>query len=246
MKVVFTARRLNPGQYEGFRKAWEPERFPQGFQRAYIVRDTADPDVVIAFGLFDVSDERAEQLKSDLEPSERARHEAMAPYVAETLVSGLFDVVYSMEGSAEGAITIVPLTERHIKPGSMDDYRATMQEFAAAMGGPPPGMVADASRLPNTADPRPPGPARHPAHRRPGRAAAAEPRRARADGRARSRRSSRASGSTRRSSWSRSSALPTPERGRPGAGILPGGSVAGEERPWLKHQIETSRSSSCG
>ena len=95
---------------------------------------------MIAFGLFDVSDERAEQLKGDLEPSERARHEAMAPYVAETLVAGLFDVVYSMEGSAEGAITIVPLTERHIKPGSMDDYRATMQEFAAAMGGPPPGM----------------------------------------------------------------------------------------------------------
>jgi hypothetical protein len=107
---------------------------------------------VIAFGLFDVSDERAEQLKGDLEPSERARHEAMAPYVAETLVSGLFDVVYSMEGSAEGAFTVVPLTERHIKPGSMDDYRATMQEFAAAMGGPPPGMEQMLA-LANTADP---------------------------------------------------------------------------------------------
>ncbi len=152
MKVVFTARRLNPGQYEGFRKAWEPETFPQGFQRAYIARDTADPEVVIAFGLFDVSDERAEQLKGDLEPSERARHEAMAPYVAETLVSGLFDVAYSMQGSAEGAITIVPLTERHIKPGSMDDYRATMQEFAAAMGGPPPGMEQMLA-LADTADP---------------------------------------------------------------------------------------------
>lgn len=27
MKVVFTARRLKPGQYDGFRKAWEPEQF---------------------------------------------------------------------------------------------------------------------------------------------------------------------------------------------------------------------------
>lgn len=141
MKVVFTARRLKPGQYEEFRSAWEPERFPEGFQGAYIARDTADPDVVIAFGLFDVTDDRADQLKGDLEPSERARHEAMAPYVAETLVSGLFDVVYSMTGSAEGAHTIVPLTERHIKPGQMDAYRATMQEFAEQMGGPPPGMV---------------------------------------------------------------------------------------------------------
>ena len=90
MKVVFTARRLKPGQYDGFRKAWEPEHFPEGFQRALILRDTSDPDVVVAFGLFDVSDERADQLKNDLQPSERARHDAMAPYVAETLVSGLF------------------------------------------------------------------------------------------------------------------------------------------------------------
>jgi hypothetical protein len=151
MKVVFTARRLQPGQYDGFRSAWEPERFPDGFQRAYIARDTADPDVVIAFGLFDVSDERADQLKAELGPSEQARHDAMAPYVAETIVSGLFDVVYSMSGTAEGAHTIVPLTERFIKPGQMDAYRETMQAFAAQMGGPPPGM-AEMLALADTAD----------------------------------------------------------------------------------------------
>jgi hypothetical protein len=152
MKVVFTARRLKPGQYDGFRKAWEPERFPDGFQRAYIARDTADRDVVIAFGLFDVSDERADQLKDELGPSERARHEAMAPYVAETLVSGLYDVVASMQGSADGAHTIVPLTERHIKAGQMDAYRATMRKFAAEIGGPPPGM-AEMMIMVDTADP---------------------------------------------------------------------------------------------
>jgi hypothetical protein len=38
MKVVFAARRLNPGQYEAFRKAWEPPQgFPEGFARAYII-----------------------------------------------------------------------------------------------------------------------------------------------------------------------------------------------------------------
>ena len=152
MKVVFTARRLKPGQYDGFRKAWEPERFPDGFQRAYILRDPSDPDLVIAFGLFDVSDDRADQLRTDLEPSERARHEAMAPYVDETLVSGLYDVVYTMQGSADGAHTIVPLTERQIKPGAMDDYRATLTAFAESMGGPPPGM-AEMLALADTADP---------------------------------------------------------------------------------------------
>ncbi len=151
MKVVFTARRLVPGQYEGFRKAWEPQHFPDGFTRAYIAHDTADPDVVIAFGLFDVTDERAEQLKGELGPSEQARHEAMAPFVAETLVSGLFDVVYSMTGRADGAHTIVPLTERQITPGSMGDYRATMQAFANEIGGPPPGM-AEMLAMVDTAD----------------------------------------------------------------------------------------------
>jgi hypothetical protein len=151
MKVVFTARRLKPGQYDGFRAAWEPEQFPEGFQRAYILRDTSDADVVVAFGLFDVSDERADHLKNDLEPSERARHDAMAPFVAETLVSGLYDVVYTMHGSADGAHTIVPLTERHLKPGAMDEYQATMKEFAESMGGSPPGMV-DMLAMVDTAD----------------------------------------------------------------------------------------------
>ena len=80
-----------------------------------------DPDVVITFGLFEVSDERADQLKPELEPSERARHEAMAPYVAETLVAGLS--TWSLEqGSATGAHTLVPLTERQLRPGAMDDF----------------------------------------------------------------------------------------------------------------------------
>ena len=133
MKVVFAARRLNPGQYEAFRKAWEPpEGFPEGFARAYIVRDTNDPDVVITFGLFEVSDERADQLKTELEPSERARHEAMAPYVAETLVAGLYDVVHQEEGSATGAHTIVPLTERVLRPGALPAY---MDAARDAVGG---------------------------------------------------------------------------------------------------------------
>jgi hypothetical protein len=133
MKVVFAARRLNPGQYEAFRKAWEPpEGFPEGFARAYIIRDMNDPDVVITFGLFEVSDERADQLKTELEPSERARHEAMAPYVAETLVGGLYDVVHQEEGSATGAHTIVPLTERLLRPGALPAY---MEAARDAVGG---------------------------------------------------------------------------------------------------------------
>jgi hypothetical protein len=140
MKVVFAARRLNPGQYEAFRKAWEPpEGFPEGFARAYIIRDMNDPDVVITFGLFEVSDERADHLKTELEPSERARHEAMAPYVAETLVAGLYDVVHQEEGSATGAHTIVPLTERLLRPGALPAYMDAARD--ATSGRMPPELV---------------------------------------------------------------------------------------------------------
>ena len=85
MKAVFTARRLNAGHYDDFRKAWEPEQWPAGFKGAYLMRDTGDPDQITAIGLFDVSDDDAARLQADLEPSERDRHERMAPHIAETL-----------------------------------------------------------------------------------------------------------------------------------------------------------------
>jgi hypothetical protein len=151
VKVVFAARRLNPGHYEAFRKAWEPpEGFPEGFARAYIIRDMNDPDVVITFGLFEVSDERADQLKTELEPSERARHEAMAPYVAETLAAGLYDVVHEQEGSAAGAHTIVPLTERVLRPGALGAY---MDAAAAAMAGRMPSELVHFIAMSETAHP---------------------------------------------------------------------------------------------
>ena len=53
MKAVFTARRLNAGHYDDFRKAWEPDEWPQGFTGAYIMRDTADPDQITIIGLFE-------------------------------------------------------------------------------------------------------------------------------------------------------------------------------------------------
>jgi hypothetical protein len=151
MKVVFAARRLNPGHYEEFRKAWEPpEGFPEGFARAYIIRDMNDPDVVVTFGLFEVSDERAGQLQVELEPSERARHAAMAPYVAETLVAGLYDVVHEQEGAATGAHTVVPLTERVLRPGALAAY---MDAAKAAVGDRMPAELVQFMAMSETGNP---------------------------------------------------------------------------------------------
>jgi hypothetical protein len=140
MKAVFTARRLNAGHYDDFRKAWEPEQWPAGFKGAYLMRDTGDPDQITAIGLFDVSDDDAARLQADLEPSERDRHERMAPHIAETLVSGLFDVAVHESGGATGTHTGVLLTERTLKPGTFDAYMDAGRRFNEQMGGVPAGL----------------------------------------------------------------------------------------------------------
>ena len=56
MLVFFTARRLKPGAWEQFRRAWDPgDNPPPGFQRAYHARNIRDEDEVISFGLFDLT-----------------------------------------------------------------------------------------------------------------------------------------------------------------------------------------------
>jgi hypothetical protein len=58
MIVMFSARRLKPGSWEQFRRAWDPgDTKPPGFQRAYHARNIRDEDEVISFGLFDMTEE---------------------------------------------------------------------------------------------------------------------------------------------------------------------------------------------
>ena len=140
MLCAVTVRQIKPGSYEEFRKAWEPDEWPAGFSGAYLMRDTADPDQITVLGLFDVSDDDAARLQADLEPSERARHERMAPHIAETLVSGLFDVAVHEDGGASGNQKAVLLTERTLKPGAFDDYMEAGRQMNERMGGVPAGL----------------------------------------------------------------------------------------------------------
>src|SRR3979490_1325136 len=58
MIVMFSARRLKPGAWEQFRRAWDPgDSKPPGFQRAYHARNIRDEDEIISFGLFDMSEQ---------------------------------------------------------------------------------------------------------------------------------------------------------------------------------------------
>ena len=95
MLCFLTARRLKPGAFADFRRAWEPEEWPPQFVRAYHVRDLTDENTVVSFGLFDGTAEDYRRLRSDPRAGEiqDRRQRAMAEHVQETLIDGVFEVV---------------------------------------------------------------------------------------------------------------------------------------------------------
>ena len=104
MICLLTERRLVPGSYDDFRRAWEPAEPPPFAGRAYHLRDLADPDHVISFGLFDLDRAAFEELRASpgLQELQAARSAAMAPFVAGTGVNAVFEVVEVVEEPGSG------------------------------------------------------------------------------------------------------------------------------------------------
>lgn len=98
MIVMFTARRLKPGAWEDFRQAWEPgDSMPPGFQRAYHARNIRDEDEVISFGLFDMSEADYRGWREEQDVGETQRVDRMSAFVANEYVSGVYEVVDTVE-----------------------------------------------------------------------------------------------------------------------------------------------------
>ena len=56
MYVLLTQRKLKPGSYDAWRKAWWPEDLPEDAGppgKAYIIRNVEDENDIIAFGMFE-------------------------------------------------------------------------------------------------------------------------------------------------------------------------------------------------
>ena len=92
MHAFLTVRRLETGSYEDWRKAWEVGEWPEGSLKAYILRNTEDPDEVIAFGFFE-GDIAALRADPRMQEMQRKRFEQMAPYVISTGADGVYEVV---------------------------------------------------------------------------------------------------------------------------------------------------------
>jgi heme-degrading monooxygenase HmoA len=98
MIVMFSARRLKPGAWEEFRRAWDPgESMPPGFQRAYHARNIRDEDELISFGLFDMSEDEYRRWRSGVDAPETQRMDRLSAFVQNEYVSGVYEVVDTVE-----------------------------------------------------------------------------------------------------------------------------------------------------
>ena len=94
MIVMFTARRLKPGAWDQFRRAWDPGgEKPPGFQRAYHARNIRDEDEVVSFGLFDMTLDDYRQWRTDADAVENQRVDALSAFVENEHVSGVYEVI---------------------------------------------------------------------------------------------------------------------------------------------------------
>ena len=83
--VWITTRRIKPGTYDEFRRAWRPREFPVGMLRAYECF-AADRNEVVGVSIWDSLESRDRYRLSDVE---QERQRAMAPFV-ETESSGVY------------------------------------------------------------------------------------------------------------------------------------------------------------
>jgi heme-degrading monooxygenase HmoA len=99
MIVMFTARRLKPGAWDEFRRAWDPAgEVPPGLQRAYHARNVRDEDELISFGLFDMSVDEYRSWRAEADAAETQRVDRLSAFVENEYVSGVYEVIDTLDG----------------------------------------------------------------------------------------------------------------------------------------------------
>ena len=94
MMVLFSARRLKPGAWDQFRRAWDPgDAKPPGFQRAYHARNIRDEDEIISFGLFDMTSDEYHRWRAEADAQENQRVDQLSAFVENQPASGVYEVI---------------------------------------------------------------------------------------------------------------------------------------------------------
>ena len=98
MIVMFSARRLKPGAWEQFRRAWDPgDARPPGLQRIYHARNIRDEDEIISFGLFDMTEDEYRSWRSKADAQEMQLVDHLSAFIETQPVSGVYEVIEELD-----------------------------------------------------------------------------------------------------------------------------------------------------
>src|SRR3954452_19126298 len=98
MIVMFSARRLKPGAWEQFRRAWDPgDARPPALQRVYHARNIRDEDEIISFGLFDMTEDEYRRWRAEADEQEMQRVDHLSALGKTEPVSGVYEVIEELE-----------------------------------------------------------------------------------------------------------------------------------------------------
>jgi heme-degrading monooxygenase HmoA len=98
MIVMYSARRLKPGAWEQFRRAWDAgDARPPGLQRAYHARNIRDEDEVISFGLFDMTKDDYHRWRGEFDAEETRRVDHMSAFVENVHAAGVYEVIDTVD-----------------------------------------------------------------------------------------------------------------------------------------------------
>ena len=101
MICFLSARRLRPGAYDDFRRAWEPERWPPEAIRAYHLRGEDDENLVVSFGFYEGTLADRDRIR-DGHGEDEARLRRIGEYVEEIVLEGAFEVIDEVEPAKTG------------------------------------------------------------------------------------------------------------------------------------------------
>jgi hypothetical protein len=95
MMCAVAVRRIRPGSYEAFRKAWQHDPWLPRYERALVLRNEDSADQVLTIAFFDGTPEEYEAARDDPETmaAEARRLQRIAEYEERVLLSGVYELV---------------------------------------------------------------------------------------------------------------------------------------------------------
>jgi hypothetical protein len=102
MISLISVRKIKPGSYDDFRKAWQPDPWNPKLQRVEIFRNEEDPDQVVTVSYIDATVDELEAMRDDpaVLEGEARRLERIQPFEETVLLSGVFELVEDVKPPA--------------------------------------------------------------------------------------------------------------------------------------------------